>query len=168
MCGWRDPTEWVIVASMMRWLAAIALTACGTAAADKAGADAQCKAIFASFGTLPPNVDAPSASKAIGDRAWLAASDDQPVDELGGKVPVEMNTNDQVFVIRCLKQNTWAIYGRLSGRKAETFGAFLDGDASQKLVEYALVYPDGKIVGHRSRKNAHEVCELPTAELDSS
>jgi hypothetical protein len=127
----------------MRWI--LLLAACGSATAEPP----KCKAIFAQLAKLPAGVDAAHARKIVGDRAWLKQSDDEPVEVLGGHIPVEMTDADQVFVVRCLKQNEWAMYGRISGHSAKTFGAFLDGNNDVKLIEYSLVSPDGKIDHHK-------------------
>lgn len=132
----------------MRWIA-LTVMACGTTAAAPDTQAQQCKAIFQTFATLPAGVDAPHAREVFANPLWLRDSDDEPVEVLGGKVPVEMTDADQVFVIRCLKQSSWAIYGRISGHTAKTFGAFLKADKAVHLIEYALMTPDGKIDRHK-------------------
>ena len=51
----------------------------------------------------------------------------------------------------------WVIYGRIATTRAKNFKSFLAGPADLVLVEYALVYPDGRIEQYRAsgRKSLH-------------
>jgi hypothetical protein len=122
-------------------LLVIALAACAPAAADHPD---RCEGIFATLSTIPAGAEGPKASAIVGDRGWLAASDDEPITAIGGKVPIEVNFDDSMFVVRCDKKPAYAMYGRISNKTVTTFRAFLD--SKERLVEYALVYPDGRII----------------------
>ena len=125
-------------------------------ASDKTLSRAQrCDALFQAFeGSFAPGVTGAYAKDHLPYRGWLDESVDEPIEVLGGKLPVELNPQDSTFILRCLAAPTpnvngpwsdWNIYGRLSGRTARTFRAFLDAGDAVQLVEYALVFPDGRI-----------------------
>ena len=150
----------------MKLLAAVVLlTAChssngGASRSDAAGAiaedpartiDERCADAFATFRTRVHPGDSAAAVRAIlGSPTWIGS--DEPVDVLGGEVPVQTNATDQVVAIMCLPKpdarignrlwSPWVIYARIEGRDHKTFGSFLSSDGAAKLVEYALVHID--------------------------
>jgi hypothetical protein len=113
------------------------------------------------FSTFEHGVAAGTTSaqvgKAFGDLAWLKASSEDKVEVLGGWIPVGLNDHDSTFVVRCTKD--LVLYGRVSGRSARLLSEFLALPASSKetLIEFALVYPDGRIevYGPKGHKSLH-------------
>src|SRR5262245_22808845 len=114
----------------------------------------RCAAVFALFEHhLAPGVAAPAAAAVITDRSWITV-DDQ-VEVLGGWIPVELTSEDSTFVVHCVAApnpdiggrlwSDWVIYGRIRGKTAPTFTAFLAAGPDVALIEYATVYPDGRI-----------------------
>jgi len=114
--------------------------------------DERCADAFDTFRTkIHPGDDAATVRAAIGPMTWIGS--DNPVDVVGGHVPVEMSFTDQTVVFMCLSKpnpktenlpwSRWVIYARLEGRSSPTFGAFLRAGGSKKLIEYALCHsPD--------------------------
>ena len=114
--------------------------------------DERCADAFDTFRTkIHPGDDAATVRAAIGPMTWMGS--DNPVDVVGGHVPVAMEPADQTVVFMCLSKTNpktndlpwsrWVIYARLEGRASSTFGAFLRADGSKKLIEYALCHsPD--------------------------
>lgn len=119
-----------------------------------ASRDARCNDAFEAFRTrIHPGDTAASIVAALGVPSWIGS--DQPVDILGGEVPVDMVASDQTIVFMCLSQpeprtnnlpwSPWVIYARLEGRDSKTFGAFLAHNGQKKLLEYALCHsPDAQ------------------------
>ncbi len=123
--------------------------------------DARCAAVFELFDTyVPPGTTAPAVASIIQDRSWIVVDD--PIRVIAGMVPIEVNWNDSMFVVHCLatpnpqvSNALWSpgvIYGRASGTKAPTLRPFLAAGADITLIEYALVYPGGRIVRRSLRK----------------
>ncbi len=112
--------------------------------------DERCADAFATFRTRIHAGDTARAVRAaLGAPTWLGS--DSPVDVLGGEVPVEWTTADQVVVFMCLSEpdprtklpwSRWVIYARLEGRDHKTFGAFLASNGPKKLLEYALCHSE--------------------------
>lgn len=109
--------------------------------------EARCRDVFAAFRTrIHPGDSAAQVAAVLGTPTWIGS--DRPVDVVGGHVPVAMSPTDQVVVFFCLPKpdprtqnlpwSRWAVYARLEGRASSTFGAFLAGGGSPKLLEYAL------------------------------
>jgi hypothetical protein len=111
--------------------------------------DERCADAFATFRTRIHAGDSAASVRAVlGSPTWIGS--DNPVDVLGGEVPVEMTPGDQVVVFMCLSKpdaranglpwSPWAIYARIEGRDHKTFGAFLASGSQKKLIEYALCH----------------------------
>jgi len=111
--------------------------------------DERCADAFATFRTRIHAGDTAAAVKAVlGSPTWIGS--DEPVDVLGGEVPVEMTSADQVVVFMCLPKpdaraggrlwSRWVIYARLEGRDHKRFGPFLASAGPKKLIEYALCH----------------------------
>jgi hypothetical protein len=111
--------------------------------------DERCADAFATFRARIHAGDTAAAVHAVlGSPTWIGS--DEPVDVLGGEVPVEMTPTDQTVVFMCLPKpdaraggrlwSPWVIYARLEGRDHKTFGAFLSSGGSKKLIEYALCH----------------------------
>lgn len=114
-----------------------------------ASVEASCTAAFEAFRTrIHPGDTAAEVAKVLGKPTWIGS--DEPVDVLGGHVPVAMTLTDQVVVLRCLPKpnpltqnlpwSPWVVYARLEGRASSTFGRFLAAGGSAKLLEYALCH----------------------------
>jgi hypothetical protein len=111
--------------------------------------DERCADAFATFRTRIHAGDTAAQVKAVlGSPTWIGS--DEPVDVLGGEVPVDMKFTDQTVAFMCLPKpdprvngslwSPWVIYARLEGRDHKRFGAFLASGSSKKLVEYALCH----------------------------
>ncbi len=121
--------------------------------------DARCAAVFELFDRyVKPGATAPAVASVITARDWIVV--DNPITAIGGMVPIEVNFDDSMFVVHCLATpnpqinnvlwSPWVIYGRASGTTAPSLRPFLAGGASLTLIEYALVYPDGRIEQYRA------------------
>ncbi len=130
----------------------------------------RCAAVFELFENhLAPGMTGAMARGAITDPTWLTGSDEEQITVLGGEIPVELTPGDSTFIVRCLatprpdlnnlRWSEWNIYGRISGTSAHTFGAFLRA-SDVKLIEYALVFPDGRI-NHYGPKPAATIRAKP-------
>ncbi len=120
----------------------------------RASRDARCSDAFEAFRTrIHPGDSAARIAQVLGVPSWIGS--DQPVDILGGEVPVDMVASDQTIVFMCLPKpdartnnlpwSPWVIYARLEGRDSKTFGAFIAAGGAKKLIEYALCHsPDGQ------------------------
>lgn len=119
---------------------------------------ARCSAVFELFAKhLAPGVTAPAAAAVLTERSWIVL--DLPITEIGGEVPLDVNFDDSLFVVHCLATpnadlggqlwSDWVIYARTAGHAAPTLRAFLDAGADVRLLEYALMSPDGRIDRHR-------------------
>jgi hypothetical protein len=117
----------------------------------------RCAAVFELFDKyVTPGLTSGVVRAVITDTSWITIDD--PVDELGGKVPVSMDPDDQTFVVHCAGTpradmnnkawSEWVIYGRIKGRTVNGFKKFLAGSPALVLVEFALMYPDGHIDEH--------------------
>ncbi len=113
--------------------------------------DERCADAFAAFRTrIHPGDSAAAVRAVLGNPTWIGS--DNPVDVLGGEVPVEMTFDDQTVVFMCLPKpdpranglpwSPWVIYARLEGRDHKTVGAFLASGSNKKLIEYALCHAD--------------------------
>lgn len=135
------------------------LVALNQRAADATlGRPERCAAVFELFDKhIPAGTPAPAAAAVLTDRSWITVDD--PVKVLGGWVPVEINQVDSVFVVHCVAArradlnnqlwSDWVIYGRISGTNVESLKPFLATGPDVRLIEYALVYPDGRIEQYR-------------------
>jgi len=160
---------------MKRFFAAVLVTACQTPSASTVApvpeaaasttpaslsiaddplrtTDERCAEAFATFRTRIHAGDTAAAIRAVlGSPTWIGS--DEPVDVLGGEVPVEMTAADQTVVFMCLPKpdartggrlwSPWVIYARIEGRDHKRFGAFLSSGSSKKLIEYALCRVEG-------------------------
>lgn len=112
--------------------------------------DERCADAFATFRTRIHAGDTAAEVRAVlgSPPTWIGS--DEPVDVLGGEVPVEMTAADQTVVFMCLPKpdaradgrlwSPWVIYARLEGRDHKRFGAFLSSGGTKKLIEYALCH----------------------------
>lgn len=155
---------------MQRFLVVAGLVACGSSSpgptpppppspavvelAPITDRDVRCRAVFDLFRRdVHPNITAPEAARLIRDRAWIVVDD--PITVLGGEIPIELTDEDSDVVVHCDARPTpelngalwsdWVIYMRISGHTAPTFKAFLAAGSDVRLIEYALMSPDGKI-----------------------
>jgi hypothetical protein len=128
--------------------------------------DARCAAVFELFDKyVAPGATAPAVASVITERDWIVVDD--PITAIGGEVPIDVNWDDSMFVVHCLATpnpqinnmlwSPWVIYGRSSGTSTKTLRPFLAAGASVTLIEYALVYPDGRIEQYRpaGRRSLH-------------
>jgi hypothetical protein len=120
--------------------------------------DARCGAVFELFDKfVPSGASAPVVAGVLTARDWIVVDD--PIRAIGGMVPIDVNWDDSMFVVHCLATpnpkidnrlwSPWVIYGRISGTTTPTLRPFLAAGASLSLIEYALVYPDGRIEQYR-------------------
>ncbi len=114
----------------------------------------RCAAVFELFDKhLAAGATAATARGVLVERGWIVV--DEPVTVLGGWIPVDLNFDDSTFVVHCYAEPTpavnnqlwsdWVIYGRIAGKRATRLREFLTAPDDTKLVEFALVYPDGRI-----------------------
>jgi hypothetical protein len=120
--------------------------------------DARCAAVFELFDRyVPAGATAAAVASIITAREWIVVDD--PIHEIGGKVPIDIDGDDSMFVVHCLATpnpqtenrlwSPWVIYGRASHPRVQTLRSFLAAGADVTLLEYALVYPDGRIEQYR-------------------
>lgn len=118
------------------------------------GRDARCAAVFELFDKyVPAGATAPAVAAVITERDWIVVDD--PIKAIGGLVPIDVDFNDSMFVVHCaatpnpatnnMLWSPWVIYGRASGNVVKTLRPFLAAGPNVTLIEYALVYPDGRI-----------------------
>ena len=118
----------------------------------------RCGSVFGLFDQfLAAGVSAPAAAAVLTDRSWIVVDD--RVEVIGGKIPVDLVEGDSTFVVHCLATpnpqlnnrlwSDWVIYGRIHGTTARTLRPFLAAGPEVTLIEYALVYPDGRIEQYR-------------------
>jgi hypothetical protein len=106
----------------------------------------RCADAFSLFRTrIHPGDTAVQIKEVLGTPTWIGA--ERPIDSVPGKIPVHITKADQTVVFMCLPRpdprmhqpwSPWAIYARLQGKGASTFGAFLSSGSKQKLIEFAL------------------------------
>jgi hypothetical protein len=111
------------------------------------------KAVFSLFANyLWPPKDSSNVGAVLGTAPWLTESRLDPIQGVGGLVPLETIFDGTAFVLRLFSDKNgwsdWVIYLRLSGADAQSAvdgKSFLSGSAtkprSSMLMEFALCFP---------------------------